>query len=60
MQQAWGGANLREKPLASELGPEIRMQHLDGDIAVVPDVVRQIDCGHAALANLPLHAIAVG
>jgi hypothetical protein len=37
---------------------DIRMQHLDGDLAVVPNVIREVDCGHAPGAKFPINPIA--
>ena len=42
--------------MAGEFGP----QHLDGDLAVVLQVLGEVDRGHAARANLPLDGVAVG
>jgi hypothetical protein len=36
------------------------MEDLDGDVAVVPDVMREVDGGHAALSELALDAVPVG
>ena len=49
-----------QEPLAAERGAEVGVQHLDGDVAVVPEVVREIHGRHAARAELALDAIAVG
>ena len=35
------------------------MQHLDGDVAVVPEVVGEVDGRHAASAELALDAVAI-
>ena len=43
---------------APSAAAELGMQHLDRDAPVVPDVVREIDGGHAAGAELALDAIA--
>ena len=49
-----------EEPLAAEHGGELGVQHLDGDLAAVPQVLGEVDRGHAALAQLALEAIPVG
>jgi len=36
------------------------MQHFDGDIALVFEVVREVHGGHAASAELAVDAVAVG
>jgi hypothetical protein len=38
---------------------ELGLQHLEGDLATVADVLRQVHGRHAALAELPLDAITV-
>ena len=52
MPEPRGRAYLRQESLAAEGRSEIGMQDLYGDIAVVPDVVRQMDSRHAALPDL--------
>ena len=38
---------------------EFGVDDLDGDLAAVPEVLGEVDGGHAALAELALDAIAV-
>ena len=52
--------DLAEEPLGADDRGELRPQHLDRDLAIVLEVLGQIDGGHAALAELPLDAVAVG
>ena len=52
--------DLGEEPLGAECRGEIGVQHLDRDLAVVLEVVREVDRGHAARAELALDAVAVG
>jgi len=54
------GLDLLHEPLGAEHGGELRAQHLDGDLAVVFEVLGQIDGSHAALAELTLDAVAIG
>ena len=49
-----------EEPLGAEDRGELRPEHLDGDLAVVLEVRRQVDRGHPAVAELALEAVAVG
>ncbi len=35
------------------------MQHLDGDVAVVLEIVREVDGGHAAGADLAVDTVAI-
>ena len=51
--------DLAEKALAAKCRAEIRVQHLDGDIAVVLEIVREVDSGHAASADVTLDAVPV-
>ena len=45
-----------EEPLGAERGGQLRAQHLEGDRPVVPEVVGEVDRGHAAAAQLALDA----
>ena len=58
--QGGDGLDLAEEPLGPDDGGELGAQDLDRDFAVVAEVLGQVDGGHAALAELPLDAVAVG
>ena len=60
MLQIRRGLDLGEEPLGADHRGELRPQHLDRDLAVVLEVLRQIHRRHAARAQLPLDAVAVG
>ena len=60
MLQVGGDLDLGQEPLAAEHGGELGVQHLDGDLAAVPQVLGEVDRGHAALADLALEAVPVG
>ena len=60
MLQLGGGLDFREEPLAADHGGELGAQHLERDLAVVLEVLGQVDGGHAARAELALDAVAVG
>ena len=60
MLQVGGGPDLAEKPLGADHRRELGPQDLDGDLAVVPQVLGEVDGGHAALAELALDPVAVG
>ena len=49
-----------QEPLGAEHGGELGLQHLDRDLAVVPEVLGEVDRRHAARAELALDAVAVG
>ena len=51
--------DLGEESLGADDRGQFRPQHLDRDAAVVPDVLGQVDGGHAALPELALEAVAV-
>ncbi len=52
--------DLAHEPIGTELQGQLRAEHLDGDPAVVSYVVREVDGGHATLAELELDRIAAG
>ena len=60
MLEVGGGLDLREEPLRAEHGGQLGPEHLDGDLAVVLEVVGQVDGGHAALAQLALDLVGIG
>jgi hypothetical protein len=60
MLQVGGEPDLAEKALRAEPGGELRPEQLDRDGAVVLEVAREVDGSHAAAAELPLDAVAVG
>ena len=57
--EAGRGLDFAEEALGAECGGEFGAEHLDGDLAVVLEVLGEVDGGHAALAELALDAIAV-
>ena len=60
MLQVRRGLDLGEEPLGADDGGELRAQHLDRDLAIVLQVLGEIDGRHAAGAELALDAVAVG
>ncbi len=54
------GLDLGEEALLAHHGRELGPEHLDRHPAVVLQVIGEVDGGHAALAELPLDAVAVG
>src|SRR5262245_27764924 len=59
MLEGGGGLDLPHKSVGTEHGGELGFQDLDGDLAVVPQILGEIDRGHAALAELALDAVTV-
>jgi hypothetical protein len=53
-----GRADFGQEPIGPDDRRQFRAQYLDGDLAVVANVVGEIDRGHAALAQLTLDALA--
>jgi hypothetical protein len=51
--------DLAEEPFASERGSELGVQNLDGDVAIVFDVVGEIHGSHTARPELTLDAVLV-
>jgi hypothetical protein len=47
-----GEADLVEKALPAEDGRQLGAEHLDGDFALVLEVVGEVDRGHAAPTDL--------
>ncbi len=60
MLQPRRGADFAQEPLGAQRRAEIGVQDLDGHVALVLEVVREVDGGHAAGAELALDAVAVG
>ena len=60
MGEAGGGGDLAEEPIRADAGGEPRAEHLQGDPAVVAEVVGQVDRGRAAAAELPLDRVPAG
>ena len=59
MAEPGGDADLVEKPLGAEPGGELGAQHLEGHLALVPQVAGKVDGGHAASTELPLNLVAI-
>ena len=60
MLQCRGGRDFLNEPLGAEHGGELRLQHLERDLALVPEVLGQVDRGHSPLTQLALDSVAVG
>ena len=58
MLQARGGADLSQEPFAAERRAQVGVQHLNGHIAIVLEVVRELHGGHTAGTELAVDAIA--
>ena len=58
--QIGGDLDLGEKPLYAEHCTELRLEHLERDVALVLDVVSEVDGRHAAFSELTLDGVAAG
>ena len=52
--------DLAQKPLPAERLGKVAVQHLDGDVTPVLAIVRKVDGGHPALAELAAELVSVG
>ena len=59
MLQARGGLDLDHEPLGAEDGGELRLQYFEGDLAIVLEVVREVDGRHAAGAELSRERVTI-
>ena len=59
MLEIGGELDLGQKAVGADHGGQLGPEHLEGHAAVVPDVLGQIDGGHAAGTDLPIQAVAV-
>ena len=59
VREARGEADLADESLGADDGVEVEAQDLEGDGAVVPEVVGEKDGGHAALTEFAVNAVAV-
>lgn len=59
MLKVGDGADLLQKPLGAQHRGEFRAQHLERDLAVVAQVVGEVDGGHPAGADLALDPVPI-
>jgi hypothetical protein len=59
MLQVGGGLDFLEEPVDPDHRAELGAEHLDRDLAGMPEVLGQIHHRHPALAQLPLESVAV-
>ena len=59
MLEAGGQADLPLEPFGAERDRQLGVQDLEGDVAVVLEVAREVDRGHAAAPELALERVAV-
>jgi len=59
MLQGGGGGDLLHEAIRAQHRREVRLEDLDGHLAVVLQVLGEVHRGHAPLAELPLDAVPV-
>jgi hypothetical protein len=57
MGQAGGHPDFPEEPIGADVAGQFGLEDLDGDPAVVPEVVCEKDDGHAAFAEFALEPV---
>ena len=50
--------DLAQEPLGAQRGGQLRAEHLDGDLAVVLQVVREVNVRHPAAADFSAEVVA--
>jgi hypothetical protein len=60
MLQIGRDLDLAEEPLDPEHGAKFGVQDLERDVAVMPEIARQVDYRHAAAADLAIDGISAG
>jgi len=59
MLEAGGELDFPEKALGAERMGQLLVQDLEGDGPLVPEITRQVDRSHAALAELALEQVTI-
>ena len=59
MREPRGDLDFLEEPLRAQGRGELRLEHLDGDGAVVPHVLSEVHGGHATRTDLSLDHVAI-
>ena len=57
MLQRGGGGDLGEKPVSAEDRSELRAQNLERNLSLVPEILGEIDGGHAPGTELTFDAV---
>ncbi len=60
MLQRGGRLDLDYKAIGAEHGSELGLEDLHRDLAIVPEVLGEVDRGHPARAKLTLDSVPVG
>ena len=54
------GPDLGEEPLGAQCSAQVGVEDLDGDVAIVLEIAREVHGDHAALSELAFDAVAAG
>ena len=60
MVEPGGDLDLGQEAIGAQDGAELGPEHLERHLALVLEIVGQIDRRHPSLAQLPLDAVAIG
>src|SRR5688572_18907638 len=60
MLQCCRGLDLDHETLCTQHGSQLRLQYLERDLAVVLDILGEIDGGHSPLTELAYNSVSVG
>jgi hypothetical protein len=60
MRQPRGDLDLTQEPLRTQRGSELGSQHLEGDLALMPEVLGKIHDRHSAAAQFPVDDVTIG
>ncbi len=60
MLQVGRGLDLGQEPVGPDQRRQLRTEHLDCHLAIVPEVIGQVHGRHATVPQLPLDPVAVG
>jgi hypothetical protein len=52
--------DLRQEAPTPERGGQLGLEHLHRDVAAMPEILRQVDGGHAATPDRPVQPVAIG
>jgi hypothetical protein len=58
--QIRGDLDFLQEALRAERFRELWFEHFEGNLPVVPQILREVDRGHATFAELPLDVVAAG
>ncbi len=59
VRQASGDLDFFEEPIRAQRRGQLRLQHLDGDVTVVPHIQGEVYGGHATCTDFSLDHVAV-